>query len=215
MSAYFPNGTIFSIGTTYSVPTPITAITNANPAVASSAAHTFVANDVLLLSMPSRLDQRVIRVASPTATAFTLGGINTTAVKQFPTGFGVGSAVKATQMVAISQVTDTQSSGGDQQFYQWVYLEDGRQRQRPTFKNARSLALTLDYDPDLPWHNALLEADQDSSVKVLQAALPTGALLYYSVYVGFDGEPSFTINENQKVSASFSLASPFSTRYAV
>ena len=32
---------------------------------------------------------------------------------------------------------------------------DGRQRQRPTFKNTRSLALTLDYDPTLAWHAAM------------------------------------------------------------
>ena len=49
---------------------------------------------------------------------------------------------------------------------------------------------------------------------MLQAALPNGNKLYYSVYVGFDGEPSFTINENMKTVATFALANPQSTRYS-
>jgi len=146
--------------------------------------------------------------------AFDLEGIDTTSTTLYPSGFGLGTAQLASNFVSISQVTDSQTSGGEQQFYNWTYLEDGRQRQRPTFKNARTLTLTMDYDPSLAWHAALLAADQAGSVYVLRASLPTGGFLYYSAYVGFDGEPSFVINENQKTTATFSLASPFSTRYA-
>jgi len=216
MSASFPNGTIFALGTTLAAAKTVTAITNASPAVASSVAHGYSAGDILLLNMPSKLDQRVVRVVANAAPTdlFNLEGIDTTSTAQYPSGFGVGTAQKVSAFVSFSQVTDVQTSGGEQQFYQWVYLEDGRQRQRPTFKNARSMSLVMDYDPSLAWHAALLAADLAGTVYPLKATLPSGAVLYYSVYVGFDGEPTFTINENQKTTVSLSLASPFSTRYA-
>lgn len=215
MSSQFPNGSIIALGTTLATAKTITAITNANPGVASSVAHGYSAGDILLLSMPSRLDQRVVRVlsnASPTD-LFNLEGIDTTSTTLYPTGFGVGTAQKATAFVSLSQVTDLQTQGGVQQFYQWTYLEDGRQRQRPTFKNARALTAVLDYDPTQPWYAALVAADLSNTVYPLRITLPSGTIIYYSVYVSFSGEPTFTINENQKTECVFSFASPFSTRY--
>jgi hypothetical protein len=214
MSASFPNGTIFALATTLAAAKTITAISNASTGVATSAAHGYTDNDILLLSMPSRLDQRVVRVDGATTGTFQLEGIDTTSTTIYPTGFGVGTAQEATNFVSLSQVTDVESAGGEQQFFQWVYLEDGRQRQRPTFKNARSMTLTLDYDATLAWHDALLDADLANTVHVLRATLPTGATIYYSVYVGYDGEPNFNINTNQQVTVALALANPQSTRYA-
>lgn len=214
MSAYFPNGTIFAIGTAYAATKTISAVSNANPGVATSTAHGYSDADILLLAgMPSaKLDGRVVRVSGSATNSFNLEGINTTSTTIFPSGFGVGTASKVTSFVSLSQITDVQSSGGEQQFYQWVYLEDGRQRQRPTFKNARALQLTLDWDPTLSWHQSLLDADAAQTPYALRATLPNATVLYYGVYVGFDGEPAMTINENIKTVASFSLASPH-TRY--
>lgn len=215
MSSSFPNGTIFSITTTLATATVTTTISNANPGVATSTAHGYTAGDILMLSAVSgKLDKRIVRVSAPVTNSFSLEGINTTSTSLYPSGFGVGSAQEASGFTPISQVTDVTSAGGEQQFYNWVYLEDGRQRQRPTFKNARSITLVMDYDPSLAWHDALLTADQLGTEAVLLASLPSGAKIYYSVFVGFDGEPSFTINENQKTTCSLSLACPLSTRYA-
>ncbi len=214
MSSSFPNGAIFALGTTLDAAKTVTAITNANPGVASSTSHGYADGDILLLSMPSVLDQRIVRVDNTAANTFDLEGINTTSTTTYPSGFGVGTSQEVTAWTSLSQVTDSQTSGGEQQFYQWTYLEDGRQRQRPTFKNARAITLTLDYDPSLAWHDALVAADLAGTVYPLRATLPSGAKLYYSVYVGFDGQPTLTINENQKTTVNFALASPFLTRYA-
>lgn len=209
----FPNGTIFSVGTAYAAAKTITAITNANPGAASSTAHGYTDGDILLLTMPSRLDQRPVRVIGSATNTFNLEGIDTTSTTLYPAGFGVGSSSKVTSFVPMSQVTDSVTNGGDQQFYQWVYMDDGRQRQRPTFKNARSLQLTLDWDPTLAWHNALIAADLAQTPYVLLASLPSGVKLYYGVYVSYDGEPGLKINENIKTVATFSFANPSHTRY--
>lgn len=219
MSAIFPNGSTFAISGALEAVKAVTSISNANPGVASSTAHGFANGDILVLSNPSRLDQRVVRAANIAANTFELEGVNTTSTTLFPTGFGVGSAQRAsvaagTGFTSLSQTVEVATSGGEQQFAQWAYIEDGRQRQRPTFKNARAMTLNMHYDPSLAWHAALLDADQKGDIRVLQISLPTGAKLYYSVYVGFDGQPSITINENMGVVATFALACPDLTRYA-
>lgn len=214
MASEFPNLSVFALGTTLDTAKTITAISNASTGVATSTAHGYSDGDIVLLTMPSVLDQRIVRVDSPATNSFNLEGINTTSTTTYPSGFGVGTSQEVTAWTSLSQTTDVQTSGGEQQFYQWVYLEDGRQRQRPTFKNARSLQLTLDYDPSLTWHDALVAADLSGTVYPLRVTLPSGAKIYYSVYVGFDGQPSLTINENMKTVATFSLANPNLTRYA-
>jgi hypothetical protein len=214
MASAFPNGSTFAIATTLASPVTVSGITNANPGVATATAHGYSDGGILLLNMPSRLDQRVVRVDNSSTNAFDLEGVDTTSTAQYPSGFGVGTAQLASDFVSLSQVTDVTSSGGEQQFNQWTYLEDGRQRQRPTFKNARALSVTLDYDPSLAWHAALISADQAGTVYVIRATLPSGAVIYWSMYVSFDGEPTFDINQNQQVTLSLSFAAPNSTRYA-
>jgi hypothetical protein len=215
MSSSFPNGSVFAISTVYDVAKTITAVTNANPGVASSTSHGLSDGDIMLLSLAStRLDNRVARVSGSVTNAFNLEGINTTSTTLYPSGFGVGTAKEATTFVSLSQTTGVESSGGEQQYFQWVYLEDGQQRQRKTFKNARALQWTGDYDPALAWHQALLDADEDGTTRILRVTLPSGAKIYWSVEVSFDGEPSFTANQNQQVVATFSLMNPTSTRYA-
>jgi hypothetical protein len=218
MSAIFPNGSTFAISGTLEAAKTVTAISNANPAVASAAAHGFANGDILVLGNPSRLDQRVVRAANIVTGTFEAEGIDTTSTTLFPSGFGVGTVQRAgtatTGFTSLSQTVDVGASGGEQQFAQWSYIEDGRQRQRPTFKNARALSLQLHYDPSLAWHAALLAADLAGDVRVLRVTLPTGAKLFYSVYVGFDGQPTIQINENMAVNASFALVCPDLTRYA-
>lgn len=215
MSSSFPNGTVFALSTASGSAKDISAITNADPGVATSTAHGLANGDILLLSLAStRLDQRVVRVANQAANTFELEGIDTTSTTIYPSGFGVGSATAMTTFVSLSQTTNTQTSGGEQQYFQWVYLEDGKQRQRKTFKNARSLQWTGDYDASLAWHQALLDADEDGTTRVLRATLPNGAKIYWSVEVSYDGEPTFTANQNQQVVATFSLMNQVSTRYS-
>lgn len=215
MSSFFPNGTIFSIGTTYGAAKAISALSNANPAVAQSTAHGFTTSDIVVVASGwPALNGAAVRVGTANANDFALEGVNTLNLQQFAAGQGVGSAREVTDWVALSQVTGSTTSGGEQQFNQWQYLEEGTQRQRPTVKSARSMTITMDYDPSLPWHAALLAADQLGTPHVIRAAMPSGRTIYYSMYVAYDGEPSFDINTNQQVTLSLAFDNPRSRAYA-
>lgn len=215
MSAIFPNGTVFSVSTVLGAALAVSAITNANPAVASTTAPPADGSILIVKSGWPELNERVVRADNAAASTFALEGIDTTSLARFPAGQGAGSVIPVTTWVDLSQVTGVEKTGGEQQFFQWRYVEDrsSRQRQRPTFKNAKVITLTLDYDPALAWYEALREADAVKDTVVLRARLPNGDALYYLVYPSFDADPSMTLDQNMQNTATFSMTSEF-TRYA-
>lgn len=211
----FPNGTTFSVSTALGTAVPFTAITNAAPPVCSATAPPADGTVGLITSGWAALNERVARTSGMVAsTSFDLEGIDTTDTAKYPAGQGAGSFQPVSTWVTLSQVTNVQKSGGAQQFYNWQYAEDpsSTQKQRPTFKNAKTLTLTLDYDPALAWYDALVKADAAQTVVVLKAVLPSGNTLYYAVYPSFDSDPSMDLNKNMENTATFSLVSPL-TRY--
>jgi len=210
----FPNGTVFSVATAMAAAIAISAISNADPGVASTATPPEAGDICVLASGWPSLNNRVVRAASPTASAFSLEGFDTTSTSKYPAGAGAGSFQVASGWVPLSQVTSIAKSGGDQQFYQWQYAEDasGQQLQRPTYKNAKTLTLKLDYDPALAWYDALDKADEAKEAIVLRAVLPNNSILYYLVYPSFDADPSMDLNQNMGNTATFSLISKL-TRY--
>lgn len=214
MSALMPNGTVFALATAFAAAVPMTAISNAKPGVVTTATPPAVGDVVLLSSGWPTLNDRVVRVANVETDSFELASIDTTDVSQYEPGQGVGSFVVASDFVSFDQVTASDKAGGEQQFFTWQYMEDrtNTQRQRPTYKNAKSLTINLDYDPLKPWYSALETANEKNTIHVLRCTLPNGGILYYPVYVSFDPDPSMTMNENMQNTATFSLAAAL-TRY--
>ena len=212
----FPNGTTFSVSTAFSAAVPVTAVSNASPAVARAAAPPADGTIGLISSGWAALNDRVAKSTGVVAsTSFELENIDTTDAVKYPAGQGAGTFTPVLTWVQLSQVTNVQKSGGTQQFYKWQYAEDpsSTQKQRPTFKDAKTLTLTLDYDPALAWYDALTKADAAQELVVLKALLPSGDALYYAVYPSFDADPSMDLNKNMDNTATFSLVSPL-TRYA-
>ncbi|GAA0493733.1 phage tail protein [Pigmentiphaga daeguensis] len=208
MGVKLPNGAVVSIATAYGTPVPITALSNANPAVATAAAHGFANGDILeLTSAWTKISGRAVRVAASASGNFALEGINTSDTQAYPTGGGVGSARKVSTWVPIAQVLEVSMSGGDQQFWNFGFLEDaGDDKQIPTSRNPMSATFTLADDPDLPHHDALLAADEARTPRIVRIALPGGSALYWNAYVGYSGMPTLTRNQGMACTLSLSLA---------
>src|ERR1051325_8781401 len=123
MSSSFPNGSVFAIFTTQATATVVSSITNANPGVVNDTANGYANADVVMLTNNNQyLNNRVTKVAGVAANSFNLSGSgtgklpDTTSTTLYPSGFGAGTAIKMTVPVSLSQVTDSQLSGGEQQF---------------------------------------------------------------------------------------------------
>lgn len=214
MSASLPNGTIFSIAATYGAAIPFTALTNAAPPQATATAHGLTNGDILeVTSGWPLINDRPARVAASATNTFTLEGLDTTDLTKYPAGSGLGSVRKVLTWQQISQVMQNASTGGEQQSVEWVYLEDGIERSKNTFKKAKILTLTLADDAAQAWNAVLLAADQDGKNRILRAALPSGGFLYYNVNVGFDPEPKLDANQIMTVTATFRSQGRF-IRYA-
>lgn len=214
MASIMPNGARYAVATTYGAAAAITAVTNAAPPVASSGTLPTAGGILLLTSGWPDLNGAVARALDPAAGTFKLEGLDTTDIVRYPAGEGLGTYQLATDFVNIPKIRDVQTSGGDQQFFQYQYVDDasGRQLQAPTFKSAETMTLLVDYDPSLPHFNALVELDRQRRPVILRESLPNGDVLYYVGWFSFKKTASKTLNEFMTNQATFSLTSD-SVRY--
>jgi hypothetical protein len=90
----------------------VTAISKANPAVATSIAHGFVVGALVLLRVRGfgALDYAFVRVGAVTSDTFVLKGVDTS---DFSGAFASGSASLVTLGVSAETITDVSPSGGD------------------------------------------------------------------------------------------------------
>ena len=206
MAARLPDGAIVSLATTYGTAKTVTAITNANPGVASSAAHG-LANGALVAvtSGWSNLNNRIVRVAATAASTFNLDGIDTTSTLLFPAGSGTGSVQEITAFTQISQIMGFQTSGGDQQFTNVSFMEQNFETQIPTLTSAMSISIDIADDPTLPGYIALKSAADARAIRALKLQLPDGSFLLYQGYVSFNETPTLSKGQVMMVKANLSL----------
>lgn len=216
MSVSLPNGVILSLATSYAAADTVSAVTNANPAVATtSAAHGIVTGQFMeVTSGWSRLNQRIVRAASASGSTLSYEGIDATSTTNYPAGTGTGSVREIAAWTQISQILDLTSSGGDMQFVTYSFLEQDFESQLPTQANPMSIAMTIADDPTLAGYVALKNVADTRVLVGLKAVLPTGSIILYNGYVSFNETPTMTKNQLMGVRATFSLQGR-PVRYAV
>lgn len=209
MAARLPDGAIVSLATTYSGSAKvISALSNANPGVATSDAHGFTDGDIVtVVSGWSNLNNRVVRVASAATAHFALEGINTTSTTLYPAGSGTGTAEEITGWTQIAQIMNFTTSGGEQQFTTYSFLEQSYEAQIPTYYSAMSMQIDIADDPALAGYIALKAAADTRAIRALKIAMADGSVIYYQGYVGFNETPTVTKGQVMTVRATFSLQS--------
>lgn len=215
MAAKLPDGAIVSIATTYGTAKTVSAITNANPGVATSTAHGLVNGDIVSFTSGwSNLNNRVVRVAGSVANAFNLDGLDTSSTSLYPTGSGTGSVQAITAFQQIAQIMGFSTSGGDQQFATFSFLEQNFETQIPTIFSAQSLSIDIADDPSLAGYIALKAASDARAIRALKIAMPDGSFILYQGYVSLNETPTVSKGQVMQVKATFSLQSR-PVRYAV
>ena len=206
MAVVLPNGSIVSIASGYGTVKTVTAITNASPGSATSTAHALtVGTYVEVTSGWSRLDNKVVRVINPVANAFDLEGIDTTLTSIYPTGSGTGSVRAISGFTQLSQILTSSTSGGDQQFLTYQFLESDAQRQIPTTKNPQTVKFSVADDPALPGFILAGVANDDSLPRGVRITLANGAILLYKAYITLNRTPSLTVNQIMECEVTLSL----------
>ncbi|MFT0533927.1 phage tail protein [Castellaniella hirudinis] len=190
----FPNGSILELATAFSSAKTISAITNAKPAVATSAAHGLLDGDIGIITTKwPRLNNRGVRVANTDANTFELENINTTKTQMFPAGRGVGAIEIPTDWEVIDKILEVTTNGGDDKFWTGGFLEDYEDTQIPVGRNPQSMELTLGDDPDSDRDDALLEADANKDkTHLLRLTLPSGDIILYTGILSYNDNPQMS-----------------------
>lgn len=198
MSFTLPNGSVVSIAASYAASVNITALSNANPGVAT-ATNALAANDIVeITSGWARLNNKVVRVVTPSGTAFSLEGQDTTATATYPAGGGTGAFRKVLTWTALPQIKEVANSGGEQQFVDYQFLESDSARKFPTTKSAADIKFTVADDTTsagTAWKALVNAADADLAPRAIRIAMPSGAVLYYNGYVTVTKTPTLKVNE--------------------
>jgi len=215
MSVKLPNGVILALATAYAAADTVSAVTNANPAVATtSSAHGITTGNFMeVTSGWSRLNNRIVRAASASGSSVTYEGINSSSTTNYPAATGTGSVREITAWTQIAQILDLTSSGGEMQFANYSFLEQDFESQMPTQASPMSMSLSIADDASLAGYIALDAASESRALTGLKCTLPDGSVIVYNGYVSLNKTPSMTKNNIMAVSATFSLQGP-PVRYA-
>lgn len=210
MSSFFINGAKYAISRTLGAAVPVTDVSNANPAVASATTLPATGDIIVFDSNWSELLGGIAtKVGASSAGTFELLEIDSTNEQRYPPGEGMGAYKKATDFISLTQIRDFTSDGGEQNYFNYQYVDDpsSRERRKPTNKSAQGYTVVMDYDPNLPWYDACIELDRKQEKVVLREILPTGDTVLYYGYMSFRKVPSKVVNENMTVQLTFSLDS--------
>lgn len=197
MAFRLPNGSTFDFAKTYGEEVTITSITNANPAVATVADIGDIAEGdiVVVQSGWVKLTGRAFKVGAVAGSTIELLGVNTLSTQSYPSGVSAGSLKKVTEWVNIPQITEVASSGGEQQFYQFGFLEEDEDRQIPTTKSPSTLTLTVADDPSQPYVAVVESADELKEERIQRLNLVNGDIILYNSIASITNTPSLTRNQ--------------------
>lgn len=208
MAVKLPDGSTLLLANSYATAVTVTAVSNANTAVCTAAAHGLTTGSfVEITSGWSGLNARVFKVGAVTTTTFELAGVDTSDTVKYPAGGGIGSARGVLAWTQIQQILDFSTSGGEQKFVEYEFLEDDFGRQMPGTFSAQSLSIGIADDPTLPGYIALKAASDARVIRVMRLSLRDGTNILYNGYVSLNETPSTTKGQVMQVKASLALCS--------
>jgi len=205
MSVSLPNGSTISLASGYGSALPVSAATNANPCVMTSTAHGLSNGDyVEVTSGWSRLNGRILRVANVATNTIELEGYDSSSTSTHPAASGTGSVRKVSGWTQLSQILSSQTSGGDQNFTEYQFLESDIKVRIPTSKAPSGLDLQVADDSTLAGYVLANAANEDRLVRACKVLLASGAIILYSSYVSLNPTPSLTVDQVMAVQVTLS-----------
>lgn len=207
MSVSLPNGALIAIASGYGATKAMSAISNANPGVSTlEAAHGIATGEIMeVTSGWSRLTNKIVRAGTVATNDVPLEGIDTTLTSIYPASGGAGSVREITGWTQLSQILSSSSSGGEQQFLEYQFLEADAQKRIPTFKSAAGINFTIADDPTQPGYQLASAANDDRLPRAVRITLPSGSIILYNAYISLNKTPSLSVNEIMSVEVTLSL----------
>jgi hypothetical protein len=206
MAFYFPEGSAIYFSSTFAAEKTVSALSNANPAVATSTAHGYSDNDEVLYEGGwEDYDESVFTVNQTATDNFEFLGMNATNTTFYPAGSGTGTAKKISSWVQVPQVLSVSSEGGDTRFTDVQLLAKRNAQVIPTGFTATRIIMSLAHDPDDANYVSMLDIARASTKVALKMTIGGGAVLYGYGYMTVNEMPSLNVNQVNSVQASIAL----------
>lgn len=189
----------------------ITAITKANPAVVSCAAHGFTVGQEVKITAAGMIEasNMVARVSNVTVGTFELEGVDSTLFNTFTSG----GAQLITFGASASTVQDINSSGGEAKAIDITTVHDDTDKEIPGTKSAISYSFGNLWDPADPALIELKKADMVKGTRCVKIIFSTGAKVMFDCYPSASGAPGGSKGAAVTTPTSFKLTGPI-TSYA-
>lgn len=196
MAYSLPEGSSQQFANTFAAAKTISALTNANPAVATSASHGYTTGDeILLTSGWEDATDSVYKVEVIDTNSFRVLGLDTSDTNFFPAGTGTGTAQKVSGWTVIPQVLTISASGGDARFTDVNPLAKRNGIRIPTGFNATSITLSLGFDASNANYKTMLGISRRLAKVAFKQVLSGGAVQYGYGYMSTSEFPR--LNNNQ------------------
>ena len=206
MAYSLPEGSSQQFSNTLAAAKTITAITNANPAVATCTAHGYTTGDEIMLSSGwEDATDSVYKIESVDANSFKILGLDTTNTSFFPTGSGGGTAQKLSAWTAIPQVLTISASGGDARFTDVNPLAKRNGIRIPTGFNATSVTLSLGFDATNASYKSMVGISRSLSKVAFKQVLSGGSVQYGWGYLNVSEFPKLNNNQVNTVDAALTF----------
>lgn len=194
MSVRKVQGMTLAFGTTLGASKTMSAVTNANPGVATlEASHGVIAGDIMLINSGwTRLNNRVIRAGTVSTNDVQLEGVNTSSTTDYPAAGGAGSIQEVsawTQMTQIRYDGIRGGAGGNFETSDITEVGDTRRRNVPTLASAITLGFDFNWDANLSWLSTLLAIARAGTLTPFRWIVG-GVTIYGGAYLGLQGEPN-------------------------
>ncbi len=206
MAYSLPEGSSQQFSNTLAAAKTITAITNANPAVATCTGHGYTTGDEIMLSSGwEDATDSVYKIESVDSNSFKILGLDSTNTSFFPAGSGGGSAQKLSAWTAIPQVLTISASGGDARFTDVTPLAKRNGIRIPTGFNATSVTLSLGFDATTPAYKTMVGISRSLSKVAFKQVLSGGSVQYGYGYMSVSEFPKLNNNQVNTVDAALTF----------
>lgn len=207
MSARLPDGATLSLATEYGANKVMSAVSNANPAIASLASgHSIAAGNLFeLTSGWSGLNNKVIKAGTPLTDDIPLLGMNTLNETKYPPGSGGGTIREILTFTQLLQILGFETSGGEPGQVTFAYLEDDFEQSLPTGASAQTLKIQIADDASLAGYQAAKDASESGEVLCLKMTLKDGSIILYNGVIFLNETPTVTKGQVMAVTATFYL----------
>ena len=207
MAVKLPNGATVHIATALAADKKVTVATNAAECVLTVAGHGFAAGDLVLFKSDwVKLNERVFQIGDVKTDTFKLIGIDTSNADEFPADSGIGAVQKITDWTQVSQIVEFSTSGGEQQYVDFGFLEDNFDQQIPSTKSAMSMSIKIADDTSLPGYKAAAKCSDKGGKWPLKVVLKGGGLICYNGYPSMNKTPELVRNQVMAVTLSYAIS---------